>query len=97
MEGFEWALRVAKKGKDDHLKSPAVNSFHGITSSFPKSTPGRERHIPPRDLETCGHLSRIQIAKHFPWQELPVYLLLVLPTSLKRKHLEERMLSSNNH
>lgn len=52
MEGFEWALRVAKKGKDDHLKSPAVDSFHGMTSTFPKSTPGRERHIPTSPQET---------------------------------------------
>lgn len=56
MEGFEWALRVAKKGKDDHLKSPAVNSFHGITSSFPKSTPGRERHIPEQAPKRPGDL-----------------------------------------
>lgn len=55
----------------NHQLLPKEHTRQGETHSYK----------PPRDLETCGHLSRIQIAKHFPWQELHVYLLLVLPTS----------------
>lgn len=76
MKGFEWAVRVGKKGISSVAKM-TISSPLQWTPSVEKLAPSHkdtrqeETHFCklPRDLETCGHLSRIQIAKHFPWRE----------------------------
>lgn len=77
MEGFEWALRAGGKGISSVAKMTISSPLQWIPSleklaPSHRDTRQEETHFckPPRDLELCGHLSRIQIAKHLPWREL---------------------------